>query len=195
MRRRTFDWLMSTGGVVVTVFLIVAGVLLFAGYKFADNNVHTQLAAQRIFFPPAGSEAITSLPGADRPFVAKYAGQQLVNGSQAEVYADHFIAVHLREVAGGKTYAEVSSAALADPNNETLATQKAILFQGETLRGLLLNGFAFWKLGQIAKLAMWAAFLLAGVMGVLSILGFWHLRKVAPEEELVAPPVELRASA
>ena len=31
MRRRTFDWLMSTGGIVVTVFLIVAGVLLFAG--------------------------------------------------------------------------------------------------------------------------------------------------------------------
>ena len=37
MRRRTFDWLMSTGGIVMTVFLVVAGVLLFAGYKFADN--------------------------------------------------------------------------------------------------------------------------------------------------------------
>jgi hypothetical protein len=124
--------------------------------------------------------------------MAKYAGQQLVDGAQAEAYADHFIAVHLREVAGGQTYAEVSGKALADPNNETLATQKAILFQGETLRGLLLNGFAFWKLGQIAKLAMWVAFIMAGAMGVLSILGFWHLRRVAPEEELVAPPVELQ---
>ena len=38
----------------------------------------------------------------------------------------------------------------------------------------------------------WVAFILAGVMGLLSILGFWHLRKVAPEDELVAPPVELR---
>src|SRR5919198_1912919 len=123
MRRRTFDWLMSTGGVVVTVFLVVAGILLFAGYKFADNNVHTQLAAQKIFFPPANSEAITSLPATDRPFVEKYAGEQLVSGAQAQAYADHFIAVHLRDVAGGKTYAEVSSAALANPENQTLAIQ------------------------------------------------------------------------
>ena len=57
MRRRTFDWLMSTGGIVITVFLVVAGVLLFAGYKFADNNVHNQLAAQKIFFPPSGNES------------------------------------------------------------------------------------------------------------------------------------------
>lgn len=196
MRRRTFDWLMSTGGIVVTVFLVVAGVLLFAGYKFADNNVHNQLAAQNIFFPPSGSEGITSLPATDRQLVANYAGEQLVNGAQAEVYADHFIAVHLKGVAEGKTYAEVSSAALADPTNETLATQKAILFQGETLRGLLLNGYAFWKLGQIAKLAMWAAFVLAGVMGMLSLLGFWHLRKVTPEVELQEPSLHLhRASA
>src|ERR687888_416997 len=78
MRRRAFDWLMSTGGVVVTVFLIVAGVLLFAGYKFADNNVHTQLAAQKIFFPPAGGAGVPSLPPADRAEIEKYAGQQLV---------------------------------------------------------------------------------------------------------------------
>jgi hypothetical protein len=187
---------MSTGGVVVTVFLVVAGVLLFAGYKFADNNVHTQLAAQKIYFPPHGSEAITSLPPIDRPFVAQNAGQQLVNGAQAEAYADHFIAVHLREVAGGKTYAKVSSAALTEPNNQELQSQKAVLFQGETLRGLLLNAFAFWKLGQIAMLAMWVAFVLAGVMAILTILGFWHLRRVAPEQELQTPTLHLeRASA
>jgi len=196
MRRRTFDWLMSTGGIVVTVFLIVAGVLLFAGYKFADNNVQKQLSAQKIFFPPSGSEAITSLPATDRPFVAKYGGQQLVNGAQAEAYADHFIAVHLKEIGGGQTYAQLSGKALTQPNNAALQGQVQTVFRGETLRGLLLNAFAFWKLGQIAKLAMFIVFILAGMMGFLTILGFWHLRKVTPEQELIAPPVELhRASA
>ena len=196
MRRRTFDWLMSTGGIVVTVFLIVGGVLLFAGYKFADNNVHNQLAAQKIFFPPSGSEAITSLPATDRPFIAKYAGEQLVSGAQAQAYADHFIAVHLKGIGGGQTYAQLSGKALTQPDNAELQGQVATMFKGETLRGLLLNAFAFWKLGQIAKLGMFVVFILAGVMGLLTILGFWHLRKVTPEQEIVAPPVELhRASA
>ena len=196
MRRRTFDWLMSTGGVVVTVFLIVAGVLLFAGYKFADNNVHNQLAAQKIFFPPAGNEAITSLPSTDRPFIAKYSGQQLVNGAQAQAYADHFIAVHLKEMTGGKTYAELSYASLQNPKDTALAQEVQTVFRGETLRGLLLNGYAFWKLGQIAEIGMWVAFALACAMGCLTILGFWHLRKVAPEAELEAPSLHLhRASA
>jgi hypothetical protein len=196
MRRRTFDWLMSTGGIVVTLVLIAAGVLLFAGYKFADNNVHEQLAAQKIFFPPAGNEAITSLPVVDRPSIARYAGQQLVNGAQAEAYADHFIAVHLREIGGGKTYAELSGKALTEPNNASLQAQVQTVFRGETLRGLLLNAYAFWKLGQIAMLAMWVAFILAGAMAVLTILGFWHLRRVAPEAELEAPALHLeRASA
>ena len=196
MRRRTFDWLMSTGGVVVTVFLIVAGVLLFAGYKFADNNVHTQLAAQKIFFPPAGNEAITSLPKADQPFIAQYAGEQLVNGAQAQAYADHFIAVHLKEMTGGKTYAELSYASLQDPKNTALAQEVQTVFRGETLRGLLLNAYAFWQLGQVAMIAMWAAFAVACCMGCLTILGFWHLRRVSREKELIAPPLELqRASA
>jgi hypothetical protein len=196
MRRRTFDWLMSTGGIVVTVFLIVGGILLFAGYKFADNNVRTQLAAQKIFFPPAGSEAITSLPKADQPFMVKYAGQQLTNGAQAEVWADHFIAVHLKEIGGGQTYAQLSGKALAEPNNTKLQDQVATIFRGETLRGLLLNAFAFWKLGQIAKLGMFVVFILAGLMGLLTVLGFWHLRKVTPEAELQAPSLQLhRASA
>jgi hypothetical protein len=196
MRRRTFDWLVSTGGIVVTVALIVAGVVLFAGYSFADNNVHNQLAAEKIFFPPAGNEAITSLPATDRPFVAKYAGQQLVNGAQAEAYADHFIKVHLGEIGGGQTYAQLSAKALTQPNNAELQGQVQTIFRGETLRGLLLNAFAFWKLGQIAKLAMWVMFILAGFMGLFSILGFWHLRTVAPEAELREPTLQLhRASA
>jgi hypothetical protein len=158
------------------------------GYNFANSSVHNQLAAQQIFFPPAGSDALKS---ADiGPYLNTYAGQQLVNGQQAEAYADHFIAVHLREVAGGKTYAEVSHAAQLDPTNTDLQGQVATLFKGETLRGLLLNGYAFWKMGQIAMLAGIGAFIASGALFLLSFLGFWHLRRVAPNAEIGVPHEE-----
>lgn len=186
MPRRTFDLILSSVGVVLTVVLVVAGILAFWGYSFANGKVHDQLVAQKIYFPPAG-EGITSLPAADQPAVAKYAGQQLVNGAQAQAYADHFIAAHLQGVADGKTYAEVSTLSRANPDDQALAGQVQTLFRGETLRGLLLNAYAFWKFGQLALIGAIAAFVLAAVMLVLSILGFWHLRRASPTEQIFAP--------
>ncbi|HYT79789.1 MAG TPA: hypothetical protein VEQ37_11125 [Actinomycetota bacterium] len=189
MPRRTFDKLMSLGGVVLTVALLVAGGLAFWGYSFANGRVHDQLAAQRIYFPPKGNEALAD-PQIGK-YLNQYAGQQLVNGAQAEAYADHFIAVHLKEVAGGKTYAEVSTLSRANPTDQTLQGQVQTLFRGETLRGLLLNAYAFWKFGQLALIGAIAAFALAGIMFVLTILGFWHLRRVSPTEEIFASAAEV----
>jgi hypothetical protein len=188
MRRRTFDFLVSSTGMMLTIVLLVAGGLLFWGYSFANGNVHDQLAAQQIFFPPTGSQALA--PPEIGRYLDRYAGQQLVNGAQAKAYADHFIAVHLREAAGGKTYAQVSSLALQNPDDAKLAAQVQTLFRGETLRGLLLNAYAFWKIGQIALIAAVASLVLAGVMLVLTVLGFWHLRRVSPTEELLARPAD-----
>jgi hypothetical protein len=193
MRRRTFDVLVSSGGVLVTIALVVAGLLAFWGYRFSDNNVHEQLAAQRISFPPHGSEALAE-PEIGR-YLDKYAGQQLVNGEQAKAYADHFIAVHLEGIGGGKTYAEVSALAMANPKDAKLAAQKDTLFRGETLRGMLLNAYGFWKIGQLARIGSIVSFALAGVMLVLSVLGFWHVRRVSPKEEFVAPVVQTRRTA
>jgi hypothetical protein len=184
MRRRTFDLLVSSTGMMLTIVLLVAGGLLYWGYSFANSNVHDQLAAQKIFFPPKGSQALAA-PEVGR-HLNQYAGQQLVNGAQAQAYADHFIAVHLNETAGGRTYAQVSSQALQNPGDAKLAAQVQTLFRGETLRGLLLNAYAFWKVGQIALWAAIASFALAAVMLALTILGFWHLRRVSPAEELMA---------
>ena len=192
MRRRTFDFLVSSTGMMLTIVLLVAGGLLFWGYSFANGNVHDQLAAQKIFFPPQGSQALAP-PEVGR-YLDQYAGQQLVTGAQAKAYADHFIAVHLREAAGGKTYAQVSSLALQNPGDAKLAGQVQTLFRGETLRGLLLNAYAFWKIGQIALIAAVASLVLAGAMLVLTILGFWHLRRVAPTEELLARPADPQRS-
>jgi hypothetical protein len=189
MPRRTFDKLMSLGGVVLTVALLVAGGLAFWGYSFANGRVHDQLAAQRIYFPPKGSEALAD-PQIGK-YLNQYAGQQLVNGAQAEAYADRFIAVHLKEVAGGKTYAEVSNLARANPDDQTLQGQVQTLFRGETLRGLLLNAYAFWKFGQIALIGAVTAWAIAGIMFVLTILGFWHLRRASPTEEIFASAAEV----
>jgi len=192
MRRRTLDVLLSTGGVLMTVALVIAGALAFWGYSFANDNVREQLAAQKIFIPPAGSEALAS-PEIG-PYLNKYAGQQLVTGEQAKAYADHYIGAHLKETAGGKTYAEVSTLARENPNDPELAAQKETLFRGETLRGLLLNAYAFDKMGQLAKIGSIVAFALAGVMFLLSVLGFWHVRRVSPKQEFLAPPVAVSRS-
>jgi hypothetical protein len=188
MRRRTFDLLMSLGGVVVTVVLVVAGTLLLVGWNFANTQVHDRLAAQRIFFPPKGSEALAD-PQIG-PYLNQYAGQQLLTGPQALAYVDHFIGVHLQGVAGGKTYSEVSALARENPDDPELAAQVDTLFRGTMLRGALLDAYAFWTFGRIALIAGIISFILAGVMAILTILGFIHLRRVPPTEELFAAKVE-----
>lgn len=192
MNRRTFDLLMTLGGLVLAVVLVVAGSLLFVGWRFAENQVHDRLAAQHIFFPPLGNEALAS-PEIG-PYLNQYAGQQLLTGDQAVAYSDHFIAVHLKGVAGGKTYSEVSALARDNPDDPELAAQADTLFKGTTLRGMLLDAYAFSRFGKVAFLAAIIAFVLAGVMAILTILGFWHLRRVSPTEVLVVPRVEQHAS-
>jgi hypothetical protein len=189
MKRRTFDLLLSWTGVLLTLVFLVSGILLFVGYNYANNSVRDQLVAQKIFFPPKGSDALK--PPVIGTYLNQYAGQQLVNGQQAEAYADHFIAVHLTEVADGQTYAEVSAKALADPTNEQLQGQVATLFKGETLRGMLLNAYAFWKVGQIALWAGIGAFMAAAIMGLLTILGFVHVYRT-PQEATIGAPVDAR---
>ena len=174
--RKTIDKVFVLLGLSMTVVLVVVGALAWHAYSFAKSSVQTELSAQQIYFPPAGSPAITALPAADQAEMNKYAGQQLVNGAQAKVYANNFIAVHLNEVAGGQTYAQVSTKALADPTNAKLQGQVNTLFKGETLRGLLLgDGYAYWTFGQIAQYAAVAAFAGATVMAVLVLLGLRHL--------------------
>jgi hypothetical protein len=184
MHRKAFDKILTAGGMVVMIMLVAAGGLLMWGHNFAHNNVKTQLVQQQIFFPPTGSDALKS-PEVGK-YLNKYAGQQLVNGEQARAYADHFIGVHLKEVADGQTYAQVSSKAQADPTNLKLQGQVATLFKGETLRGLLLNAYAFDKVASIAQVGAIVSFVLAGVMALLSILGIAHVRRVSPEEEIFA---------
>jgi hypothetical protein len=183
MRRKTFDALLTTGGVVLAVVLLVAGGLLTWGHSFVDNQVRTQLSQQKIFFPEKGSPALAS-PEIG-PYLNQYAGQQLLTGAQAETYANHFIAVHLNEISGGQTYAQLSAKAMANPADQKLAGQVATVFRGETLRGLLLNAYAFGTMGTIAGIAALVSFAGAAVLLLLSGLGLWHLRRTPAAAEVL----------
>ena len=188
MRRRTFDALATMAGVVLAVVLAIGGGLLLWGHSVISNDVHTQLAAQKIVFPAANSPEIKALPAVDATAMKPYAGQLLTTGSQAEVWADHFIAVHLREIGGGQTYSQLSAKSMAQPKNTALAQQVQTIFRGETLRGLLLNAYAFWTMGTIALWAAIVSFIAAFIMLVLGILGLMHVRRVSPETELNLGP-------
>ena len=183
MKRRTFDVLVATGGLFLALTLIVSGGLLTWAHNFIGNEVHTQLAAQQIFFPPAGSPAIKAPEFAA---MRQYAGQQMTTGAQAEVYADHFIANHLKVIGGGKTYAQLSAESLVQPKNAALAAQVQTVFRGETLRGLLLNAYAFGTMGMIAGIAAIAAFIAALVMLILGGLGLAHARRVSPAADILS---------
>jgi|ERR1022692_247197 hypothetical protein len=183
MRRRTFDALMVFAGLALAAILLVAGGLLTWGSSFVSSEVHNQLAAQKIVFPAANSPAIKAPEFAA---MKQYAGQTMTTGAQAEVYADHFIANHLNEAAGGLTYSQVSTLALAHPTNAKYAAQDAVLFKGTTLRSMLLNAYGFGTMGQIAGIAAIVAFVGAALMLILSFLGLAHLRRVPEQKEVLA---------
>jgi hypothetical protein len=183
MRRKTFDKLLTSAGLVLAAVLLVAGGLLAWGSSFVGTQVHDQLAAQKIFFPPAGS---AGLKADEFPGLQQYGGQQLVTGQQAEAYANQFIAKHIDTLGGGKTYSQLSTEARANPTDTKLSGTVDTVFRGETLRGLLLNAYAFGTIGQIAMYASIAAFVAAALLLALSLLGFAHLRRTGDDVQFGA---------
>lgn len=161
-------------GTIVMLVLLAAGAIAWRGYTFATDQVRTELSAQKIYFPAKGSPALSPQ---EFPDLQKYAGQQVDNGDKAKAYANGYIGRHLEKVAGGKTYAEVSAEAMKNPSDQKLQGQKQTLFQGETLRGLLLSaGYSYWTMGMLARDAAIAFFVGAAVMAVLILVG---LRRIS----------------
>jgi hypothetical protein len=158
--------IISLQAMLVVILAAASGFLFFQG-NFVTGMVHDQLVAQKIFFPGTDQvKAGGALDPAEFPAeITQYAGTQVDNGDKARVYAQDFIGKHLQGVANGQTYSQVSSAQSAaakqlaatpttDPNYATLqaqvttlAGQKTTLFQGEMLRGTLLNSWGWWTVG------------------------------------------------
>src|SRR5947209_14004595 len=177
-------WRILTLQIVAIVILAFTAGVAFWGHSFTHDQVSTQLSEQQITFPAATSPAIKALPASDASAMKQYAGQAMTTGYQAQTYAQHFIAVHLKEIGAGKTYSYWSGKALAEEktNPKQFAVDNGIaltLFRGETLRSLLLNAYAFWFVGTLALYA--AIGLTVAAVVVLGALLFELL--VAPKRE------------
>jgi hypothetical protein len=196
MHRTTFDKIFGWAGTTLGIVLLAAGGLLLWGSGYIHNTVQGQLAAQQITFPPATAfahaKAGTEITPSMIPSVSQYAGQQLLTGQQAEAYADHFIAVHIAEMGGGKTYSQLSAESLAQPSNTALATTVGTVFKGETLRSMLLNAYGWWKVSQITYIISLGMFGLGTVSFLGGLFGFARIRRERPGTVIFAgaPAVE-----
>lgn len=181
--RGALDRLVSLfGAVLVVVFLVAGGVAAYAS-SFIKGQVHDQLSQQGITMPTEDSFSGDSFTDADRAALKPFVGQPMTTGAQAKAFADHYIWVHMNAASGGKTYEEVSSEYLALDDKTTdeavqMGQLRQTLFMGNTLRGLLLNAYAFGTMGIIAGYVSIAAFVAAVVMAVLVFLGLRHSKQV-----------------
>jgi uncharacterized membrane-anchored protein YhcB (DUF1043 family) len=192
MKRRTFDKLVSFVGLGLAVLLFIFAGLLNFGGGFASENVRTQLANQNIAFPIEAG-----LPANTKDQLLKWAGKQVVSGEMARDYSDLYILEHMNASATavmGKaaTYSEVSSAYLTAQRSggtdaaqlQKLSDLRDSLFMGNTLRGMLLQAYAFGMMGVIAGYAAIASLVGGFVFLLLAIAGLMHIRRT-PEDATI----------
>ena len=77
----------------------------------------------------------------------------------------------------------MSAKAQADPTNTQLAGQVQTLFRGETLRGLLLNAYAWDTMAAIAFIAAWVSLTAGVILFVLAYFGLRHARRTEITEQ------------
>ena len=199
--------IISLQAVMVLVLAGAAGFALAMG-SFTTGQIHDELASQGIYFPAADQiKTGGALDPAEFPQeIRDQAGNQVTDGNQARIYANDFLGKHLQGIAGGLTYATIgpkiaaANAALAaasktDPNYATLqanvatlTAQRSTLFQGESLRSMLLNAYGWWTVGTFTTYAGIALLLVAlVVLGALVFELFFAERR--PENIKVAQKI------
>jgi len=151
---------------ISSAVLLIVGVGTWWAYVYSTDMVRSELSSQKMFFPKKGSPAISP---EEYPGLQQYAGMQVDDGYKARAYAKEYIGHHLEKIAAGKTYAEVSSEAMKNPKDEKLASQKQQLFMGETLRGLLLNAYAFWTIGKLLQIVSIISVLFGSILILFAV--------------------------
>jgi hypothetical protein len=177
-------WRIISLQAVMVVVLVAASAFAFSMGTFTTSQIKDELTAQQIFFP--GKDQIKAggaLDPAEFPQeIRDQAGNQVTDGNQARIYANDFIARHLEGIASGMTYASAGTKitqlkaqqaglsqtdpAYTDLQNQinTLTAARATLFNGETLRGNLLNAYGWWTVGTYTTWASYGLMLVALVV-------------------------------
>ena len=190
--RSAFDKLISWTGLALAAVLLLAGGLLTWANVFIGDQVHDQLTMQGIVMPEG--DAVADLDEADQDALKPYAGSKLDTGPEAQAFADHYILAHMNAASGGRTYEEVSGEYIgmsdeqkASEDGQALAGLRQTLFMGNTLRGLLLYGYAFATIGTIAGIAAIVAFASGAGLLLLSGAGLWHAHRARVAEQVKVP--------
>ena len=191
MDRSLVDRLISWSGAVVALALVALGAAAVFGGSFALDNVRDRLEPQNISFGAA-----SEMTPEERAEVGDFAGQKVDTGTEAEAYS-RYIGLHLTQIGGGKTYAELGgplfaleaqieearaagqNTAAMDEELAGLQGQRETVFKGETLRAILLNAYGWWTVGQITFYAGIGMVLVGLILAVLVAFGFRHARKAA----------------
>lgn len=189
MKRRTLDKIISIVSLGFAALLLLFAGLLNWGASFASDNVASQLAMQNISFP-----AVESLPTATKGQLSKWAEQKVVTGEMARDYSDLYILEHMNASATavtGKpaTYSEVSGIYMGLVRGGSTDVEKIkqygdlreTLFMGNTLRGMLLQAYAFGTMGMIAGYAAMASLGGAILFLILGIAAVLHRRNTSEE--------------
>lgn len=206
MKRRTLDVMFGVGGLILAGLLLVMGVVLTSNANFAKDYTQDQLAAQQITFKAADKLTAEEKEAA---CLVTYAGQKLTTGGQAECYANEYIGLHVKNTAEGRTYASQGDfvnglkaelaaaqkatppdqAKIADLNTRITAANAAreTLFKGETLRGLLLTSYGFSVFGVKGAQAANVAYLVGGLMLLLSLAGLYHAYRTPRTKAFAIP--------
>jgi len=192
MKRKTFDKLVSYVGLGLAALLFIFAGLLNFGANFANDSVQSQLSNQNIAFPAA-----EAMPSETKDQLAKWAGMQVITGEMARDYSDLYIWEHMKGSAiavMGKpaTYSEVSGAYMGLVRGGSTDVEKIkqygdlreSLFMGNTLRGMLLQAYAFGTLGVIAGYAAIASLVGGIIFLLLAIAGLMHIRRT-PEDATI----------
>ena len=192
MKRITFDKLVSYVGLGLAALLFIFAGLLNFGASFANDSVQSQLSNQNIAFPAA-----EAMPSETKDQLAKWAGMQVTTGEMARDYSDLYIWEHMKGSAiavMGKpaTYSEVSGVYMGLVRGGSTDVEKIkqygdlreSLFMGNTLRGMLLQAYAFGTLGVIAGYAAIASLVGGIIFLLLGIAGLMHIRRT-PEDATI----------
>ena len=193
--------ILSLQGALIVVFAFLAG-FAFWGANFTHSQVHDQLIAQKIAMPDKATLSPKEYSQADITALAPYSGSMLDNGNKAKAYADHYIQVHLNAM--GMTYSQASAKYMAltigqklpatNPKVQALGNLRQALFMGTTLRGSLLQAYAWDTIGSyafFAAIGLTFAALVVLIAFLFELVVVPRREGVVRHEQLVGRPISV----